>query len=173
MRRATFILFLGLAGVTAASCGKPAAPPAAKPAADAGAVAAAGEDGRTADYAACSQAANDVTTRELDCLDAEFERQDKAMNATYTALMTRLDAHIRQEVRGGLAPDERLSVQAKATISKAQRAWAAWRDLECEAAATPNLGGTIVPIVTGNCRIDLTVDRGDALKDLLDNFAEG
>jgi len=172
MKSASVVVVLGLVTIAAVGCNKPGGPPAAKPAADAGAVAAAEEDGRTADYAACTEAAHEVTSRELDCLDAEFERQDKAMNETYAALMARLDAHISQEVRGGLAPGERLSVQARATIGKAQRAWVAWRDLECEAAATPNLGGTIVPIVTGNCRIDLTVDRTGALKDLLDGFAE-
>ncbi len=87
MKSASVVVVLGLVAIAAVGCNKPGGPPAAKPAADAGAVAAAEEDGRTADYAACTEAAHEVTSRELDCLDAEFERQDKAMNETYAALM--------------------------------------------------------------------------------------
>jgi uncharacterized protein YecT (DUF1311 family) len=153
--------------VVVMGCGKAGQEPA--PRAEAAAEETQDDDGRTVDYKACTQAAHEVTSNEMDCLEAEFDRQDRALTEAYGALIARLDDNIRSESKT-LVPAERLSVGAKRSVEKAQRAWTAWREAECEAVGAPNEGGTIQPIVISNCRIDLTIVRIDDLKSLLDDF---
>jgi hypothetical protein len=75
---------------------------------------------------------------------------DTALNATYKALMSQLDA----------------SNQAR--LRDAQRAWVAFRDKECAFRAQGSDAGSIGPTVIAGCVAELTAARTQQLKAQLD-----
>jgi uncharacterized protein YecT (DUF1311 family) len=84
------------------------------------------------------------TQRDLDrCASAEYSSADKALNSTYTSIIGRL----------------RADAPARSKLVAAQRAWLAFRDAECEFAASGVAGGSIAPMIVTNCRADLTKRR--------------
>ncbi|MEO0679450.1 MAG: lysozyme inhibitor LprI family protein [Pseudomonadota bacterium] len=49
--------------------------------------------------------------------------------------------------------------EALPTLRRARRAWTAYREAECRAAAAPYSGGTIYGLIVGNCTLTLTAER--------------
>ena len=69
---------------------------------------------------------NASTTMEMkECASADLQRADKALNATYKKLMTKLPDNV-----------------AKDKLKKSQRAWIAFRDANAEFSADEMRGGT-------------------------------
>lgn len=97
--------------------------------------------------AACE---DDATTQaELnDCAGQSFAKSDLALNGLYREIMQRLG---------------RDSAEARQLVA-AQRAWIAFRDAECDFAASGVEGGSIYPMTVVNCRDTLTQRRIDDLK---------
>jgi uncharacterized protein YecT (DUF1311 family) len=98
----------------------------------------------TADYDRCQNngdAANGVTFAMLDCMSAEYKRQDARLNQTYTMLMARLPAARKNALR----------------IS--ERRWLAGRDAGCRRKAKPSEGGTIWGLDMTGCQINETIAR--------------
>ena len=83
-----------------------------------------------------------------DCAGQSFAKSDAALNGLYREIMQRL---------GKQAPEARKLVAA-------QRAWIAFRDAECDFAASGVEGGSIYPMTVVNCRDTLTQKRIDDLK---------
>lgn len=94
--------------------------------------------------------ADDAATQsELDdCASQSFAKSDRALNGLYREIMQRL----------GKDTDEGRMLIA------AQRAWIAFRDAECDFAASGVEGGSIYPMTVVNCRDTLTQRRIDDLK---------
>ena len=86
------------------------------------------------------------------CASQDHARADKELNAVYHKVTGRLtDEH-----------------ETKSALVKAQRAWIAYRDAECDFRVSGMDGGTAAPMVGTQCRTELTEDRSRALQSYLD-----
>lgn len=86
----------------------------------------------------------------VQCAAAELEVQDRALNAAYRDLTS--DMNPRQ----------------KANLVKAQRAWIAFRDADCQARYDPDWG-TISTINANMCMLRRTVERTIELETFVEN----
>jgi uncharacterized protein YecT (DUF1311 family) len=98
-------------------------------------------------FGACMDGSGGVTATMLNCVAAETQAQDKALNANYTMLLKRT------------APSRKPSLQ------EAQRAWIKYRDLNCGFYADPD-GGTSAGVDAASCVMQMTADRAKELGDL-------
>ena len=94
----------------------------------------------TAAFQTCQQQA-EITPDIASCYVAEFPRQDAALNRAWSATLHRLPA------------------ASHAALLAAQRKWIAARDRFCDAKSDEFRGGTIVPIIYANCRVEQTIRR--------------
>ncbi len=95
--------------------------------------------------------------RDLDlCAANAYRAADKALNDTYTTITLRL--------KGNAA--------GRAKLVSAERAWVAYRDAECDFAASGVAGGSISPMIIADCRADATKQRQAQLAKYL-NCQEG
>jgi uncharacterized protein YecT (DUF1311 family) len=101
-------------------------------------------------YGACMDKSQGVTVDMHDCAATEFTRRDGELNIAYQALMKVLDR-----------PEE------KGAWRKAQRAWVAFRDAQCEADASPDAGGSIEPLIIDSCATRMTYKRTQELREAL------
>lgn len=85
---------------------------------------------------------NDQSTMN-ECAAMDFKAADSELNSAYG------------ELKAGYAqyPDVRT------LLTKAQRAWLAFRDAECELTAAPNEGGSVEPMIRSQCLAELTRAR--------------
>lgn len=103
--------------------------------------------GPTAGLAAevdCSTSANQMDANI--CAGQEFDRVDAELNRRYATLRGKLDENGRRN------------------LVAAERAWIAFRDLECNLRTgfntlTPDENGTIAPMLMGQCKTALTRRR--------------
>lgn len=94
-------------------------------------------------YAECSQ----TETFELkQCLQGEYQKADKELNAVYGQTMAKLDA------------------EGKEALKKAQRAWIQFRDADAAFCADRFRGGTYAGAASLECLRDLTNQRVKDLK---------
>jgi len=94
--------------------------------------------------AALAYECQDQTQRGLDiCADANFQKADAALNASYKEIVRRLKDD---------APTTKLLVTA-------QKAWLAYRDAECAFSSSANSGGSIYPMVFSICLEEVTQQR--------------
>ena len=85
-----------------------------------------------------------ATQLDLDqCTGAVFEAADKELNALY------------RQMRDRLADDP----DTTHLLTASQRAWVAWRDAECDFASAGVAGGSIYPMIRGQCLTGLTNAR--------------
>ena len=86
----------------------------------------------------------------VQCIGEELKVQDKALNAAYRDLVG--DMNARQ----------------KANLLKAQRAWIAFRDADCQARYDPDWG-TLSTINANMCMLRRTVERTIELEEFVEN----
>lgn len=60
-----------------------------------------------------------------------------------------------------------------ATQLEAQRAWLAYRDAHCRLVSYDARGGSLQPLLTANCRAELTRERTQSMRALLTNQVSG
>lgn len=84
----------------------------------------------------------------------DYQKADKRLNATYTALMAKI------------------STAGKARLRDAQISWLRFRDQECAFEAMGTEGGSIHPLIVNNCMAGLTLARVKELEHQL-NCQEG
>lgn len=92
------------------------------------------------------------------CITAETAVWDDILNAEYgktQSYMTQLDATEPPVL--GARPD---------ALRKAQRAWIAYRDAECELTYLRWQGGSIRSIAAANCGLIMTARRAFELRDM-------
>ena len=94
-----------------------------------------------------------ITQQELNgCALREFKAADATLNAVYRQVIARLAGE----------------TEARQFLTKAQRAWVAFRDAECEVSASGVQGGSIQPMIASTCQTGLTKARAEALRRYLD-----
>lgn len=84
----------------------------------------------------------------VQCIGVELAVQDKALNAAYRDLTSGMNA------------------RQKANLVKAQRAWIAFRDADCQARYDPDWG-TISTLNANMCMLHRTVERTIELEEFL------
>ena len=103
-------------------------------------------DGRfTKQFADCQERAQ-ITQENAACLEAEFVRQDAALNKAWKDALGRLPAATHKP------------------LLTAQRKWIAARDPFCR--ADSDGPGTIAPVEYSSCRVELTIRRTIWLENL-------
>ena len=98
-------------------------------------------------YSACMDKSKGVTSEMLDCISAEFTRQDDRLNENYKRLMSKL------------------SGKRKEGLLEAQRAWIKFRDTNCNFYYDPD-GGSAAHLAGSDCMLNATADCATELKNL-------
>lgn len=94
--------------------------------------------------AQANDCANAQTQTQMNvCAGESAKKADAALNATYAQIKTRLEADASK-------------VQQ---LTKAQRAWIAFRDAECDFAGSAAEGGSMQPMIVSACRERMTANR--------------
>lgn len=86
-----------------------------------------------------------------ECVSAAYDKTDKKLNAVYGKIVTRIGK----------------DAETKADLVKAQKAWIAFRDAECDFRASSVQGGTIYPTAVLVCLDTVTKARVADLEGLL------
>ena len=102
----------------------------------------------TAGYAPCLERAGGVTAAMIECMATEFGVQDRRLNTLYRQALTALPAPRRS------------------ALTKAQRAWLAFKTAECAFVLDPD-GGTAARIAANDCALRMTTERADQLAAVL------
>ncbi|MFT3987401.1 lysozyme inhibitor LprI family protein [Aestuariivirga sp.] len=76
-----------------------------------------------------------------ECANSDFESADRQLNLDYKKIIGRLDA------------------PGQTSFRKAQEAWIKFRDSECEFRSSGVQGGSVYPMVYGECLAELTTKR--------------
>jgi len=100
----------------------------------------------SASYRSCIDRSEGVSLAIVECDGAEFERQDKALNAVYRELTARLEPKLR------------------VPLQKAERAWLVFRDAQCDFEYSREQGGTLAPVFFNGCRLSMTYRRIQELR---------
>jgi len=98
-------------------------------------------------HTACLNKSGNTTVGMIDCIDAEFLRQDARLNKAYQALMANLTDPRREK------------------LQQAQRIWLKYRDANCDFYADPD-GGTMAHVSASNCMLNTTAERARELESL-------
>lgn len=81
-----------------------------------------------------------ATADQIACAGAEYERQDRALNAAYRRAL------------GKLTPAQQTKLRA------AQRNWIGWRDANCR--SMEDIGwGSLSRVAANLCMVDMTIER--------------
>ena len=96
------------------------------------------------------------TMEMLQCLSGEFDKADAELNKVYfqkkAIFQNETDPAIRKELNSRL--------------QKAQRAWIGFRDAECLLQSMDNLGGSLERVENLGCRVEMTKERVQVLKNV-------
>jgi len=95
----------------------------------------------------CMDNSGGVTMAMMDCIHEETARQDQRLNVAYKVLM------------------EQLSPERNSQLRKAQRAWMAFRDANCQLYFDPE-GGSIARVSASDCVRQATESRARELERL-------
>lgn len=98
-------------------------------------------------YSQCMEKSDGVTAAMVECITAEYKRQDAHLNQAYKAL----------------AKD--LSAARKKQLQEVQRAWLKFRDANCAFYDDPD-GGTLARVLSNECMMTLTAQRAKELEAL-------
>jgi uncharacterized protein YecT (DUF1311 family) len=82
------------------------------------------------------------------CTERELTKSEATLTQTYKRLLADLDDEHRP------------------LLEKAQRAWAVFRDVDCDLDASQALGGSLCPMLAADCRSGMTDARVKALQEL-------
>ena len=96
-------------------------------------------------YAACIKASGGVTFDMADCIRGELVVQDRKLNEAYRALQKTLTKERRDQ------------------LTKAQRAWIAFRDANCDFQFDPE-GGSMARLNAEYCMLSTTAHRAKELE---------
>lgn len=97
------------------------------------------------------------------CSARDYEAADAELNAQWTITkkaMAEVDRDIDDVDQRG----------AEKSLLSAQRAWITYRDGQCEAQGYRYYGGSIRPLIVSSCLADLTRNRTEELKALIEEY---
>ena len=95
------------------------------------------------------------------CAAQRYEAADRELNRQWEVTAARMKA---VDEAGSVPASQLNNFNA---LLKAQRAWLKFRDAHCESAGYVFRGGSMRPMVVGNCKADLTERRIQQLQQLL------
>jgi uncharacterized protein YecT (DUF1311 family) len=102
--------------------------------------------------ALCGQKSS-VTIEIVECLNTELSKADDSLNQVYGLILRELSA-------GSIYQNESpFFADWKRDLIKAERAWVAFKDLQCLVEGELLAPGTGVPVQTASCLVDLTNQR--------------
>jgi uncharacterized protein YecT (DUF1311 family) len=102
--------------------------------------------------ASCGQQSS-VTIEIVECLNTELSKADDSLNKVYGLILRELAA-------GSIYPNESpFFADWKRDLVKTERAWAAFKDLQCLVEGELLEPGTGMSIQTASCLVDLTNQR--------------
>ena len=87
----------------------------------------------------------------LQCQEEKYQKADAELNRVYKALMATLDTSQKEQLR------------------TAQRAWIPYRDAHAEFIAGGEAGGSLEPVMRLLALTELTIERTDHLKTVLNS----
>lgn len=99
----------------------------------------------SAAFNTCLDESDGSTLSSMDCLHAEYDRQDKLLNEYYQTAMHNMDS------------------EQKKLLRSAQRSWIDFRDKNCEVESSL-AGGQIASLFYSECLMTLTSDRVEQLE---------
>ena len=99
--------------------------------------------------------ASETTLDLRDCVKAELAAEDRRLNAIYRDLIALLNMRDKEQDRTN-----------EDSLRRAQRAWVAFRDADCEFAGKAMEGGTFEIVLQLQCRLTHTSARNQQLEDL-------
>jgi uncharacterized protein YecT (DUF1311 family) len=102
---------------------------------------------RTKAYSRCIEKAGAVDPAVLDCISAEYDRQDKRLNAAYRKLMGSLKG------------------ERKKQLLEAQRLWGKYTEANCAFYYDPD-GGNMARMQAAECSVTARIERAAELEDL-------
>lgn len=102
---------------------------------------------RTKEYSRCIEKAGAVDPAVLECISAEYDRQDKRLNAAYRKLMGSLNG------------------ERKKQLLEAQRLWGKYTEANCTFYYDPD-GGTMARMQAAECGVTARIERASELDDL-------
>ena len=102
---------------------------------------------RTKEYSRCIEKAGAVDPAVLECISAEYDRQDKKLNAAYRKLMGSLQG------------------KRKKQLLEAQRLWGKYTEANCAFYYDPD-GGTLARMQAAECGVTARIERAAELEDL-------
>lgn len=101
------------------------------------------------EFALCMDAGDGSTAGMLECIGAEYERQDQRLNRVYRQLMSQLGAERQQ------------------ALKTAQRLWLQFSEANCAFYDDPD-GGTSARLAANDCALRMRAERADELQRFLD-----
>jgi uncharacterized protein YecT (DUF1311 family) len=102
---------------------------------------------RTKEYSRCIEKAGAVDPAVLECISAEYDRQDKRLNASYRKPMGSLKG------------------ERKKQLLETQRLWGKYTEANCAFYYEPD-GGTIARMQAAECGVTARIERAAELEDL-------
>ena len=121
-----------------------------------------------------------AATPEGECADPQTQQQ---MNYCAAQEFWKLDGELTKAYEEALAytrkmdqtapppeaPDLKTETEA---LTIAEKAWLQYRDAHCDGMGYLARGGTLEPLLVGNCKIELTKNRIKELKDLMTSLED-
>lgn len=96
------------------------------------------------------------------CAGVDYEKADKELNAEYQKLRKVLAERDKNADEAGKGATEALVA--------AQRAWVAFRDVNCDFHGFQARGGTMEPMLVSACLADMSSKRAAELRELSEGF---
>jgi len=109
----------------------------------------------------CSATGN-LTQRDMNfCATQDFNAADQDLNSAWTSVFSEIKSRDAQK-------DSDATKGWPAAVLEAQRSWIAFRDDHCNSVGFAYRGGTIEPLIYQLCRTELTRQRTEQIKGLID-----
>lgn len=102
------------------------------------------------------------------CAAQEFWKLDAELTKTYEEALA-YTAKMDKEMPPPEAPDLKTETEA---LTIAEKAWLQYRDAHCDGMGYHARGGTLEPLLVGNCKIELTRNRLKELKDIMTSLED-
>lgn len=90
------------------------------------------------------------------CLDAQLQKADKELNATY---------------KQALNVTKQFDTEAQERLVKAEKAWIPFRDASCDLQGAQMLGGTGETVIILGCLVEKTQKRTQELQQIVKDFS--
>lgn len=102
------------------------------------------------------------------CAAQEFWKLDGELTKVYEEALA-YTKKMDQSASPPDAPDLKTETEA---LTIAEKAWLQYRDAHCDGMGYQARGGTLEPLLVGNCKIELTKNRIKELKDLMTSLED-